>query len=63
MIKLGDLIALSYSKIAIMSCSFEILIIDANRLDMSYLSEKLLDSKIDRVESIDGYIRVWLEED
>ena len=63
MIKLGDLIALSYSKITIMSCSFEILVIDTNRLDMSYLSEKLLDSKIDRVESRDGYIRVWLEED
>lgn len=60
--KLKDLIALSCSDIAIMNGVFEVLIIDVSRIDISYLSEELLNSEIDKIEAKDGYIKVWLKE-
>ena len=63
MIKLEDLITMSYSSIIVMNGNFELLVISNNgHLDMSYLSKKLLDSKIYRIESVNNYIKVWLEE-
>lgn len=63
MIKLEDLIAASYSSITIMEGSFEIVNIDSHRFHKSYFSKELLDREIARIESRDGYIRVWLQED
>ena len=63
MIKLEDLLIMSYSNIIIMKGNFEVLIIsNKGHLDMSYLSKNLLDSKIDRIESVNNYIKVWLNE-
>ena len=63
MIKLEDLIIMSYSRIIVMNGNFEVLSISNNgHLDMSYLSKKLLDSKIYRIESVNNHIKVWLEE-
>ena len=59
--KLEDLIASSCSDIAIMNDVFEVLIIDVSRIDISYLSEELLNSEIDKIEAKDGYIKVWLK--
>lgn len=64
MIKLEDLIIISYSSIIVMNGNFEVLAISNNgHLDMSYLSKKLLDSKIYRIEPVNDYIKVWLEEE
>lgn len=63
MIKLEDLIAASYSSITIMEGSFEIVSIDSHRFHKSYFSKELLDREIERMESRDTYIRVWLQED
>ena len=59
--KLEDLIALSCSDIAIMNGVIEVLIIDVSRIDISYLSEELLNSEIDKIEAKDGYVKVWLK--
>ena len=64
MIKLEDLIIMSYSRIIVMNGNFEVLGISNNgHLGMSYLSKKLLDSKIYRIESVNNHIKVWLEEE
>ena len=64
MIKLEDLIIMSYSNIIVMNGNFEVLVISNNgHLEMSYLSKKLLDSEIDRIESVNNYIKVWLKEE
>ena len=64
MIKLEDLIIMTYSSIIVMNGNFKVLVISNNgHLDMSYLSKKLLDSKIYRIESVNNYIKVWLEEE
>ena len=63
MIKLENLIASSCSGIAIMNGVFEVLVIDVNRVDISYLSKELLDSEIDKMEAKDGHIKVWLKGD
>lgn len=63
MIKLEDLIRSSYSNIIIMDDAFETLNINGFRLDFSYLSKKLLDSEVDRIEAKDEYIKVWLKEE
>ena len=43
MIKLEDLIIMSYSSIIVMNGNFEVLVISNNgHLDMSYLSKKLI---------------------
>ena len=62
MIKLEDLITLSYSNIIVMNGVFESLIIDVNRVKMSYLSKKLLDSEIEKMNATNNCIRVWLKE-
>lgn len=63
MIKLEDLITVSYSSIVIMDDSFEIISIDIHRFNKLYFSKELLDREVARIESRDKYIRVWLEED
>ena len=64
MIKLEDLIIMTYSSIIVMNGNFKVLVISNNgHLDMAYLSKKLLDSKIYRIESVNNYIKVWLEEE
>lgn len=62
MIKLEDLITASYSSITIMDGSFEIVNIDSHRFHKTYFSKELLDREIERMESRNGYIRVWLKE-
>ena len=64
MIKLEDLISMSYSSIIVMNGNFKVVVISNNGdLDISQLSKKLLDSKIYRIESVNNYIKVWLEEE
>ena len=63
MIKVKDLIAISCSTITIMDGAFEVLFINVNRIDISYLSEKLLDHEIDTIDTKDCSVRVWLKED
>ena len=64
MIKLEDLIIMTYSNIIVMNGNFKVLVISNHgHLDMSYLSKKLLDSKIYRIESVNNHIKVWLEEE
>mgnify|MGYP003401493518 CR=1 FL=1 len=70
MIKLEDLLSVTYSTIAIMDSTletmnsmFETMIINVNLVDTSYLSKTLLDSEVERIDGKDGYIRVWLKEE
>ena len=63
MIKLEDLLSVTYSTIAIMDNMFETMIINVNLVDTSYLSKTLLDSEVERIDGKDGYIRVWLKEE
>ena len=70
MIKLEDLLSVTYSTIAIMdsmlettNSMFETMIINVNLVDTSYLSKTLLDSEVERIDGKDGYIRVWLKEE
>ena len=63
MIKLKDLLSVTYSTIAIMDSMFETMIINVNLVDTSYLSKTLLDSEVERIDGKDGYIRVWLKEE
>ena len=63
MIKLEDLLSVTYSTIAIMDSTLETMIINVNLVDTSYLSKTLLDSEVERIDGKDGYIRVWLKEE
>ena len=63
MIKLEDLLSVTYSTIAIMDNMFETMIINVNLVDTSYLSKTLLDSEVERIDGKDGYIRIWLKEE
>lgn len=54
---------MSCSAITIMDGVFEVLFINVNRVDISYLSEKLLGHEIDTIDTKDGSVRVWLKED
>ena len=63
MIKLEDLLSVTYSTIAIMDSTLETMIINVNLVDTSYLSKTLLDSEVERIDGKDGYIRVWSKEE
>ena len=64
MIKLGDLILASYSNIVIMDSGYEIIRFNPCRVEkLKIINPDILEYEVERLETIDNVIRVWLKED
>ena len=62
MIKLGDLILVSYSNIVIMDDTFETISFNPCRVEkLKIINSDILECEIERLEATDNMIRVWLK--
>lgn len=63
MIKLGDLISDSYSNIVIMDGTSEFISINPYRVEKLKIITDMFELEVEKIESKNDTIRVWLKED
>ena len=62
MIKLGDLILASYSNIVIMDGNFEFISFNPCRIEKLKIITDMFEFEVEKIESKNDAIRVWLKE-